>query len=106
LEVGVINLRDDVMDNHIDPKVTAILRQLDEMQTSVILVGRTAIDQNRASQSTIKTLRVENDSLTAQIESSHQNNKRNERMIDVTLMIMIAGWSIAVGLFVMLMIGF
>ena len=90
------------MDNHIDPKVTAILRQLDEMQTSVIVVGRTAIDQDRASQSTIKTLRVKNELLAAHVELSHQSGKRDAKVIDVTLMYMIAGWSLAAALFAIL----
>jgi hypothetical protein len=92
------------MDNHIDPKVTAILRQLDEMQTSVIVVGRTAIDQDRASQSTIKALRVENEMLAAHVEMSHQSGRRDERVIDVTLMCMIVGWSLAAALFITLML--
>ena len=92
------------MDNHIDPKVTAILKQLDEMQTSVIVVGRTAIDQDRASQSTIRALRVENEMQSAFVEVLHQNSKRDTRVIDVTLMCMIAGWSLAATLFVILML--
>lgn len=92
------------MDNHIDPKVTAILKQLDEMQTLVIVVGRTAIDQDRASQSTIKALRVENEMLAAHVELSHQNGKRDGRLIGVTLMCMIVGWSLAASLFVTLMV--
>lgn len=92
------------MDNHIDPKVTAILKQLDEMQTSVMVVGRTAIDQDRASQSTIKTLRVENEMLATHVELSHQSGKRDARVIDVTLMCMIVGWSLAATLFAILML--
>ena len=83
------------MDNHIDPKVTEILRQLDSMKDSVIIVGRSAADVNRVSHTTIEALRCELEAAKGCNAAFRRNIKMADRVSDASTISMIVGWLLA-----------
>jgi len=83
------------MDNYIDPKITAILNQLEDMMNSVIGAGRSAADQDREGHAIIKALRCE-------LELANDHNKALKITEDISCKIteastisMIVGWLLA-----------
>lgn len=79
------------MDNNIDPKITAILDQLDAMKDSVITAGRGAADHGRLN----KELRCELDDANCLIAADRVALRRANKIVDASTILMIVGWSLA-----------
>ena len=83
------------METCIDPKVLAILKQLDDTKDSVIIAGRGAVDSNREAHATIKQLREDKDKLTRENQSLRDDKKRDDKVVWASTVSMIASWILA-----------
>lgn len=93
------------MDNHIDPKMTAILTQLDKTKDSVIEAGRGAADDNRLSHTTINELRKENELLREHIAVVYDDRKRGNKATEVSTVSMIVSWILVAVVYVYTILG-
>ena len=93
------------METCIDPKVLAILKQLDDMKDSVIIAGRGAVDSNREAHATIKQLREENEALMRKNRSLRDDKKRDDKAVWASTVSMIASWILVAVFYVYTVLG-
>lgn len=93
------------METCIDPKVLAILKQLDATKDSVIIAGRGAVDSNREAHLIIKTLREDNDSLLRKNQSLRDDKKRDDKAIWASTVSMIMSWILVAVFYVYTVLG-
>lgn len=93
------------MDTCIDPKVLAILKQLDDMKDSVIIAGRGAVDSNREAHATIKQLREENELLARKNQMLHDDKKRDDKAVWASTWSMVASWILVAVFYVYTVLG-
>lgn len=93
------------METCVDPKMIAILKQLDDMKDSVIIAGRGAVDSNREAHVAIKALREEKDKLTRENQSLRDDKKRDDKAVCISTVSMIVSWILVAVFYVYTVLG-
>jgi len=93
------------METCVDPKMIAILKQLDDTKDSVIIAGRGAVDSNREAHAAIKQLREEKDELIRKNQSLRDDKKRDDQVVWASTWSMIASWILVAVFYVYTILG-